>query len=142
MTAIYGRGRQDTVRYLAAVAAAMAAVLYFLIGLGVLWVGDTTDGSAQDLFAFGAITGVTFAVTALLLARFQSRVLWMAVGVLQMIVIVGYVALSGIRTPPFEPWGLLVKACQVVVLAAVAYLVLRPIPTSYRFPSRGGTPSR
>jgi hypothetical protein len=45
--------------------------------------------------------------------------------VLQVIVLVGYVAAAGLRTPSFEPWGILVKVCQVVVLAAVLYLIVR-----------------
>lgn len=110
---------------MAAGAAAITAALYFLIGLGVLWVGDAQGGDAPDLFAFGAVTGTTFAVTTLLLLRFKSRLLWILVAAVQVIVIAGYFALSNVRTPPFEVWGLLVKACQVVVLLAAGYLALR-----------------
>ena len=109
----------------AVVAAAVTAVLYFLIGLGILWVGRSTSSDTADLGAFGAIVGTVFAVTALLLSRFQSRLLWTAVAVLQVVVIVGYVAVSGARSPAFEVWGLLIKACQVVLLVAVGYLLLR-----------------
>jgi hypothetical protein len=120
------RSRQaDAIRHVAGGAAAISALLYYLIGLGVLWVGSAKGDAAPDLFAFGAMTGTTFAVAALLLFRFRSRVLWVATAALQVLVIVGYFAVSGVRTPPFEAWGLLVKASQIVVLVAVAYLAVR-----------------
>ena len=115
--------RARAVRYLGVVAAGVAAVLYFLIGLGVLPVGESSSGGTPDLFGFGAILGGAFAVAAVLLWRFQSRVLWAAVAILQIVVIVGYVALADLRVPPFEPWGLVVKACQVLVLCAVTFLM-------------------
>ncbi len=121
--------RTDAVRYLAAGAAAITAALYFLIGLGVLYVGESTSATDRDpnfLFTFGAMTGITFTVTAILLYLFRSRPLWIAVIVLQVIVLAGYVGIAGQRNPPYEVWGLTIKALQVVILAAVAYLLTRP----------------
>ncbi len=115
----------DRVRYLAAAAAAAAAVLYLLIGAGVLSVGTAASGEATDLFSFGAMAGGTFAIVAALLLRFRSRPLWVAVGALQVVVIVGYFAVADVRTPPIEPWGLLIKASQAVVLLAVIALAIR-----------------
>ena len=66
-----------------------------------------------------------FAITALLLARFWSRLLWAAVAVVQVVVIVGYIAVGSARSPAFEAWGLLIKACQAVLLIAMGYLLLR-----------------
>ncbi len=71
------------------------------------------------------MVGTAFAATTLALFLFRSRAVWAAVAVLQVIVIVGYFALAGIREPSFELWGLLIKACQVVVLGCVGYLLLR-----------------
>lgn len=116
--------RARTLRAVAAGAAGVAAVLYFLIGVGVISVGEAANGGAPDLFAFGAMVGGAFAVTALLLWFLESRVLWAAVAVLQVIVIAGYVIASDVRNPPFEIWGILVKVAQVVVLAAVAWLLV------------------
>lgn len=112
-------------RYTAAGAALAAAALYLLIGLGVLSIGTAKSGEAVDLWSFGATAGATFAVVAALLLRFRSRLLLASVAVLQVIVIVGYFALADIRTPPIEPWGLLIKVCQAIVLVAVAVLLLR-----------------
>jgi hypothetical protein len=38
--------------------------------------------------------------------------------------IIGYFALAGIRDPHFELWGLFIKATQVVLLAALGYLIM------------------
>ncbi len=129
MYATAGSGRTESVRYLAVAAAAVTAVLYFLIGLQVLHIGESTSAAAADkpdIFAFGAMTGVAFTVTAVLLYLFRSRPLWIAVIVLQVIVLAGYVAISGQRNPPYEIWGLTIKALQAVILVAVAYLLTRP----------------
>jgi hypothetical protein len=117
--------RVARVQTVAVVATTATAVLYFLIGLGVLWVGTSTSSDTTDLGAFGAIVGTVFAITALLLARFRSRLLWAAVAVLQVTVIVGYIVVGSVRSPAFEGWGLLVKACQVVILIAMGYMLLR-----------------
>lgn len=111
--------------YVAAVAAGLTALLYVLIGLQVLPVGRPADGTAPDLLAFGLGVGGMFAVAAILLLLVPRRVVWLAAGALQVMVIVGYFALAEVRDPPFAPWGLVVKALQVVVLGVVAYLALR-----------------
>jgi hypothetical protein len=46
------------------------------------------------------------------------------------VTIVGYVAVASVRTPPFEPVGLLIKVLQVAILVGVAWLLLarrRPV---------------
>jgi hypothetical protein len=123
-----GPDRIRTVGHLGAVAAAVTAILYLLIGVGVLRVGESSTGAPNDLLSFGAIVGGTFAVVAALLWFVRSKVLWSAIAVLQVIVLVGYVAAAGLRTPSFEPWGILVKVCQLAVLAAVLYLIVRGRP--------------
>jgi peptidoglycan/LPS O-acetylase OafA/YrhL len=119
------RTRRETARYVGAAAASVAAGLYLLIGLGVFDVGDSTAGGTPDLLAFGLMTGGTFALAALALLLRDSRLVAIAVAAWSLIVIVGYFAFAGVRTPPFEVWGLLVKACQLVVFGAAAYLAIR-----------------
>ena len=121
--AIDGR---EAARLIAVAGCAVAAVLYAMIGVGVVSIGEsTTAGGAPDLLAFGLMTGGTFAVAAVLLALRESRILWIAVAALEVIVLVGYVAAAGLRSPSYEPWGLAIKACQAVTLVAVAYLLAR-----------------
>lgn len=122
----------ERIRYTAVVAAVGAAALYLLIGIGVLSIGTTSSGKAPDLLAFGAMAGATFAIVAGLLLRFRRRLLWLAVAALQLLVIGGYFAMADIRTPPIEVWGLLVKACQLVVLVAVGLLLVRDRDRSVR----------
>jgi hypothetical protein len=115
----------ETARRVAIVTAWLAAALYALIGLGVLSISESTGGGTSDLFGFGAMMVGVFAVTAALLMRFRSPVLWVAVAVLQLIVLVGYAAFAGYRIPAFEPWGLLIKLDQAILLVASLYLVIR-----------------
>ena len=119
-------GRAEVAREVAVAAAVAAGGLYWLIGLGMLDVGRPADRSSGDLFGFGAVAGTTFLVVAALLWRVRSRVLWVVVAALQVLVIGGYFAMGGIREPSFELWGLLIKGCQAIVLVAVAWLVVRP----------------
>jgi hypothetical protein len=113
------------VRYIAAALAAAAAVLYFLIGIGVLRVVDASSAT-PDLFEFGAMTGGAFAIGALLLAITDRRLLWYMGALVQMVVLVGYMFAADMRTPAFEFWGLALKAIQLVLLVALVYLAVKP----------------
>jgi hypothetical protein len=106
------------------------AAIYFLIGLGVLDVGGTTDGGT-DIFAFGMIAGSGFLLWAVLLALVDRRWLW-AVGVIfQLLVYAMYVVVSGMRVPPFETWGITLRIVQLPLLIAMVYLTVRaPEPTT------------
>jgi hypothetical protein len=121
--------RQDSIQTIrsasivAAAASAVAAGLYYLIGLGVISVGESAGGGTPDLFAFGAILGTVFTVTAVALLRFRSPILWAAVAGLQVVVIVGYFAVANVRTPSFEVWGLMTKLSQAIVFGAASYLL-------------------
>ena len=119
------RAAPEVARYLAAAAAAIAAGLYALIGLGVLSVGTDASGGKPDLFAFGAMAGATFAVAAVLVLASRSRLVGIGVAIWSAVVIVAYVAFADLRTPPFEVWGLSVKAAQAVLLGAALYLAMR-----------------
>jgi hypothetical protein len=108
----------------AAVLASLAAgLVYLLIGLGVVSVGTSTQDATTDLFGFGVSMAVaSLAVAALLWFVPQRRILIGVVG-FQLLVLIGYVLAAGLREPPFELWGLLIKACQAVVLVAAILLV-------------------
>jgi hypothetical protein len=45
------------------------------------------------------------------------------VALLDLVTIVGYFALAGLRAPPFEPWGVSIKVLQVIVLGGLIYLL-------------------
>lgn len=108
------RGQQ--VRYAATAAAALAALLYVLAG---------TVGSIKLGFCL-AMAGA-FAVVAVLVfffSRSQRRVRDL-VALFDLGAIVGYFAVAPTRDPHFELWGLAIKAIQVVLLAALGYLIVR-----------------
>lgn len=112
-------------RRLGVAAATVAAVLYLLIGVGVLSVGESTTGEDAGLLGFGLVMAATFLVVAGLLQFVRRRAVLLAVAMLQVVVLVGYVALSDMRDPPFDPWGVLIKVAQLVVLGVLAWLIIR-----------------
>ena len=110
----------------AAVVSAVTALLYLGIGVGALKIVDETNADTPDLLMFGAAAGAAFIFGAILLIALDHRAVWLLGAILQVGVIVMYIAVSPQRTPPFEPWGILIKGLQVAILAALAYLVIRP----------------
>jgi hypothetical protein len=117
-------------RQVAIAAAIGCAALYVLIGIGVLTIGRSTQDDTTDLLGFGALMGAVYGVTAVALWLFRSRVVAGLIAAFQLIPLLGYVALAAYREPPFEVWGLLIKVCQLVVLAAAAMLALRARPSA------------
>ena len=68
--------QRRTIRYLAASIAAVTAVMYLLIGVGVLHVVDEAASDAPPLLDFGLMAGAAFGLGALLLLTMDRRVLW------------------------------------------------------------------
>lgn len=122
-----------TVRYAAAASAAVIALIYFLIGLGVLTV-VTPAGDDPSMTFFGFSAGGAFLLGAVLLTALDRRMLWILGAVLQIFVVWGYVAVAAGRTPAFEFWGIALRIIQVPLFAALVYLVVRPpVSTSARW---------
>jgi hypothetical protein len=117
--------RPRAIRYFAAVAAAVSAILYLLIGFEVIYIGEAASGGNPDLLAFGLMVGGISAVIAVLLAFIGRRLVWIPIALFNIAVIFGYFALAEAREPQFAPWGLVVKVMQLLVLGAVIYLVFR-----------------
>jgi hypothetical protein len=115
---------RHTARSIAAGAAGVSALLYYLIGFGILDIGESTSGTT-DLLGFGLSAGTTFAVAGLLVWFVRRRWLAGAIALLDLGVIIGYFVMAGIRVPPFEVWGMSIKAAQVVLLLAAGYLLFR-----------------
>jgi len=114
-----------TIRLGAAALAASMAVIYFLIGLGVITV---IEGQADDpsMLFFGAMAGGAFLLGATLLAELDRRWLWIVGALFQVFVIWGYVAIAPQRDPAFEVWGILLRVIQVPLFVALVALALRP----------------
>jgi hypothetical protein len=125
------------VRLGAAIASLLSAVLYYLIGFEVLYVGESTNGVDPGLLAFGLSAGTTFVVCAVLLLVVERRLLWIVLATLNAVVIVAYFAMAGVRDPSFEWPGLAVKAAQLVTLGALALLAIRGPQVTRRFRARG-----
>ncbi len=114
--------RSDQVRYAAAGMAAVTALLYVLSG---------TVGSIA--LGFTLAMGGVFALAAILLFFYGQWPVWIAVALLDLGAIAGYFAVAPTRDPHFEAWGIAIKAVQVVLLAAVGYLLIH----HRRAPGRG-----
>jgi hypothetical protein len=123
-----------SVRLVGIVAAVAAAAVYLTIGFGFVSVGTTADGDAPGMLEFGILSAAMMLAVAGALWRLRSRLVWLGIAVLQVLVIVFYVAVASIRQPPFEAWGLLIKVCQLVVLGAAAWLALRGGGAAHDFP--------
>ena len=113
------------VQLLAVTAAAGTAVLYFLIGLGVLHIGRSIQGTEDDLLRFGLVSGTAYLVIAVLVYFARYRAVWILIAVVDLMVIATYFAVAAIRQPPYEIWGVLIKILQLLLLAAVVYLAVR-----------------
>jgi hypothetical protein len=116
---------RTTIRHAGAVVAVVMAVIYFLIGAGILQV-VTPNEDPGSLFVFGAGAGGAFLLGALLLMRFDRRWLWMLGAAFQVFVYWGYFSVAPDRTPAFEPWGITLRIVQVPLLIALLYLAVRP----------------
>jgi hypothetical protein len=90
---------RTTIRHAGAVVAAVMAVIYFLIGAGVLQVVARNEDPGF-LFVFGASAGGAFLLGALLLMRFDRRWLWMLGAAFQVFVYWGYFASRPIERRP------------------------------------------
>jgi len=114
------------VRLIAAAAAATMAVIYYLIGLGVLYIGTGKSGEMVDLRVFGGGAGTAFLLLAVLLLTTDRRWIWILAALAQLWVYVIYMAASAGREPPFEIWGITLRILQLPVLAGLVYLSLTP----------------
>ena len=94
--------QRRTIRYLAAAIAAVTAVMYLLIGFGVLHVVDEAAADAPPLLDFVLMAGAAFGLDALLLLTLDKRILWVLGALLQVGVIAMYVVVGQQRTPALK----------------------------------------
>jgi hypothetical protein len=110
------------IRHIGAAAALLMAGIYYLIGLGLLNIGGTTNGGGVDLFQFGVGAGTAFLAIGVLLAVTDKRWLWGLALVFQFLVFAMYIGVSGSRAPAFETWGITLRVIQIVLIACLTYL--------------------
>lgn len=112
--------RRRSVRYFAAAMAAIASVIYLLIGLRVVTVLD----KPEDQVGFGLAAGIAFAIGALMILVVDNRGLWAAGAIAQALIIFMYFSLAAERTPQFEAWGIFIRVAQFLLLGALGYLAI------------------
>ncbi len=129
------RGTQETggrwlgshigmVRGAAVALAAATAGLYAVVGFAVV---DMSSKAENGPIVPLVMTAFFFAALTVLLALRPRRVSYLTGAAMCAIAIVGYFVIAPSRDPSFEAWGLSIKAVQVVLLAALAWLARRAI---------------
>lgn len=118
-------------RLVAAASAWAAGVLYVLVGAGVLDIGRAVDPGAQDLLAFGIAAGVAQLLVGAVLLGARGRAPLLLVVGFEILVVLMYVAVAGVRIPAYEVWGLTIKALELVTIVATLVLAthLHPVRT-------------
>lgn len=112
--------------------AAASAVFYFLIGFGVLEVVEVGPDDPSLLW-FGLPAGLAFVFGALVMIRSERLTLWALGAVFQVFAISAYFGVAHERTPPYETWGTVLVATQMLILVALVVLLAR-YPTATRVP--------
>ena len=116
------------VRIATAILAAAVALVYALIGLEVLFIGETKPGDPSLLW-FGVPAALAFAFGAVAMVASERKAMWALGALFQVFVIWAYFDVAPQRTPPFEFWGILLRVVQLPILAGLAYLLVRhPAP--------------
>lgn len=118
ITLVEARERRATVRRVAAALAGVTALIYLLIGLQVV----TVISVPADQPSFGLPAAAAFGILAVLLLLVDWRPLWALAALFVAMVVVMYVAVSPIRVPPFEAWGVLLRFVQLPLAAVLGWL--------------------
>jgi apolipoprotein N-acyltransferase len=123
MDTMQTRGRR-LILALAVGSAAITAILYLLVGFGWLNIGEPAQGVTRGVLGFGLLVAVTYALVTFWLLRSQRRRTWIAIGLLNVLVIAVYFISRDARVPPFEWPGLAIQLVQLVTLLAVMVLAI------------------
>ena len=97
--------------------------------------------TGASLLAVGMLMGAIYLATAAALWWWHGRIGLALVAGFQLIPLLGYAAAAGLREPPFELWGVLIKVGQLVVLVAATALAYdaprRTLPAARPSPKEG-----
>jgi hypothetical protein len=115
--------RRRALRRVAAALSAACALIYVLIGVGVLRVDVAGDTQTEGL-VFGVLAAAAFGLGTVLLVATDRRSFWVLGAAFQAFTIVTYFQVAERRDPPFEVWGLLLEVLQSIILASLLALVI------------------
>lgn len=108
------------------------ALLYLLIGLNVVSIGEITP---EEQTAFGLPAAAVFIAGAVVAMFWDKRWLWIVGAAGLSLIIFLYFNIAAQRVPEFELWGILIRVIQVPLLASLVYLAITT-------PSEEPTPRR
>jgi hypothetical protein len=112
--------RTGLLRVVSVALCAMCAVVYFAIGMGLIY--EQRPGGMR-LWVFGFSAAIAFAAGVVLLVARPGRFVWMIGSAFMVLVIVAYVVVAPSRQPNFEIWGISLKLAQAVTLVALLGLL-------------------
>jgi len=119
-------------RVVTAALATGAAVVYLLIGFGVLRVVETGP-SGPSLLGFGLGAAAAFLFGAVVILVSDRMLLWVLGAFFQVFTIFAYVGVAAERTPAYEAWGIGLRIIQGLILVALVVLIARyPQPERVR----------
>jgi hypothetical protein len=115
------------IQYVAALLAGLTAGLYVLIATSAVSVIDpaVVEDARRDQLAFATPAALAYALGAvlLLIPMLDRRILWALGALLQVGVIIMYLSVAPDREPSFEPWGIVIRIVQLLLLATLVLLV-------------------
>jgi hypothetical protein len=83
------------------------------------------EDARRDQLAFATPAALVYALGAvlLLIPMLDRRILWALGALLQVGVIIMYLSVAPDREPSFEPWGIVIRIVQLLLLATLVLLV-------------------
>jgi hypothetical protein len=110
---------RNVVRWSAVGLSGVTALLYLLIGLNVVSIGEITP---DEQTAFGLPAAAVFLTGSIVALFWDKRWLWIVGATGLTLIILMYFNLASERVPEFELWGILIRIVQVPLLLALLYL--------------------
>lgn len=107
------------VRWSAAGLSGITALLYLLIGLNVVSIGEITP---EEQTAFALPAAAVFLGGLIVALLWDKRWLWLVGALGLTLIIVMYFNLASQRVPDYEVWGILIRVVQVPLLVSLLYL--------------------
>lgn len=112
---------REYVYWLAVGLSGLTAVLYLLIGLNVVSLGEI---SAEEQRGFGLAAATAFAAGTMAILFWDRRWVWIVGAIGLGMIIVLYFTVASQRVPRFETWGILIRVVQFPLLASLIYLAV------------------
>jgi hypothetical protein len=110
---------RELIAVAAAALAGLTALLYLLIGLNIVSLGEISPNEQR---AFGFPAATVFTGGAVVAAVWDERWMWITGASGLALIMTMYFSLASQRNPRFERWGILIRVVQTPLIVALVYL--------------------